>query len=142
MSALFAHQESPHHSAGASERTSGIERRRHPRIPEENGIAVRVLSEDAHDGQTGNTYLRLTHDISSGGLRFSNADMIPENTLVQIHLALDMPRKIVTHLGKVRWARQANPEEPAAIGIEFTDTTAIDQQLWNQYLDSRLALLS
>ena len=117
------------------------EKRKTPRVSEENGIAVRAVPEGTDDSSSP-TFLRLTKDISETGLRFSNADGIAEDTDIQIHLALDLPRKIVTRLGKVRWARQLAPDEPYSVGVEFTDSSPVDMGLWTHYIETRMSSAS
>jgi hypothetical protein len=112
------------------------ERRQHPRIHEEDGIAVKLMNEGDPADPSG-TFLRLTQDVSRGGLRFSNAEEIPVNSLLRIYLVLDMPRKIVTHVGRVRWNARDGSDEPYHVGVEFTQTAAPDMQVWAHYLETR-----
>jgi len=127
-------------SSYSGTRIAVTEKRKFPRIPEENGIAVKIMSdgdEAAAGGQE--TFLCLTHDISRSGLRFNNKEALDVDTGLRIHLALNVPRKIVTHVGKVRWAKQLSTDEPYSVGVEFTDSSSLNTQIWAHYLDTREA---
>ena len=114
------------------------EKRKHVRIREESGIAVKILMRNEEErSDKGGTFLRLTKDISRGGLRFSNATKLEVDTTLQIHLVLDLPRKIVTHIGTVRWTEQLEDNGAFSIGVEFTETSDLDNQIWQHYIDTK-----
>lgn len=119
--------------------TAQDERRQTPRLAEEDGIAVRICTAEA-DEQSAQmvTVLRLTQDVSERGLRFAHGDPLPAGTALKIHLALEMPRKIVTHRGEVRWSKRLGPDKPFSVGVAFKDTSRSDMQVWSNYVESRI----
>lgn len=115
------------------------EKRVCPRLATENGIAVRVITEGVESPtSTESAFLRLTNNISKSGLQFNHSTPLAENTTLCIHLALDMPRKFVTHIGEVRWNNVPDNDTPCAIGVEFTKTEFGDMEAWEEYVEARL----
>lgn len=114
------------------------ERRKHPRISKENGMAVSLITEDAMPvSRRKETTLRLSKDISHGGLRLQSNNEFPLGSRIKVHMVLDIPRKIITHVGKVRWVHYIDDQDIFDVGIEFTDTPDTDMQIWNHYIDNQ-----
>ena len=117
-----------------------LERRKHPRLHKENGIAISLVSGDQPPpSRQGETVLRMTKDVSLGGLRFQSTTPFTQDSMLKIHLVLDLPRKIITHVGKVRWVKAVGDSDTFNVGVEFTETPDADMQIWSHYLENRLA---
>jgi hypothetical protein len=114
------------------------EQRKAPRTQSHIGIqvqAVRATTDPATED--GSAALRLAGDISRNGLRFTDGEALPAGSELLIRVPLDMPRKIITHKGVVRWARKLSPDQPFSLGVEFTETDALEQETWSAFVDAQ-----
>ena len=114
------------------------EKRSNPRIEENLGIAVNVMSEQGPEPQKEATIFHITKDISRGGIQFVNEYELSPDSLLKVHIALKTPLTTITHFARVKWCRKSESEQPFAIGVQFTDTTAMDTQIWSNYVEQRL----
>jgi hypothetical protein len=115
-----------------------MDKRRHPRIADDLGISVSVVEQPDGSVQRNGKILHLTENISRGGLRFRHERDLPINSVVRIHVALKVPLKTITHLGRVRWAGTGSKSNNRSIGIEFTETPPVDMLFWSNYIDYRM----
>lgn len=114
------------------------ERRKHPRVTDDLGIAVSVVDDTTSTSQRAGRILHLTTDISRRGLQLRHDRELPLDALLRIHVALKFPLKTITHLGRVRWARPTGVSQRCSIGVEFTDTPPVDMLHWAHYIDHKL----
>jgi len=112
------------------------EKRKSPRINEQDGIAVRILSENQDEESV--TILRLTKDISRFGLRFETEHYIPVDTMLKIYVAIRNPRETVTHFAKVVWIKRLEDQKNYSVGVEMTDADEADMRTWEQYITNKL----
>jgi hypothetical protein len=115
-----------------------MDKRRHPRIKDDLGISVSVVERSDNTVHRNGKILHLTENISRGGMRFRHDRDIPLDSLVRIHVALKIPLKTITHLGRVRWVSRSDDRNGCAVGIEFTETPPVDMLFWTNYIDYRM----
>jgi hypothetical protein len=112
------------------------DKREHPRILEEHGIAVKIIVDQGAPRRQ-STIFRLTKDISHGGLCFLSTVGFDMKTPVKIHVALREPLKTVVHVGEVVWVSELQSDK-YLIGVRFTKTPEMDMKVWVNYLETQL----
>jgi uncharacterized protein (TIGR02266 family) len=101
----------------------GIEKRTHPRVP----LVAKVEAE-----AEGRTFLAVTQDISSGGMRIATANPASVGATVELTIILpDSERKIRVR-GIVR-----HHAEGSAMGIQFLDLSDADRAALRAFLASQ-----
>jgi hypothetical protein len=115
-----------------------MDKRKHPRINDDLGISVSVVERPDGPVQRNGKILHLTENISRGGLRFRHDRELPIDSVVRIHVALKVPLKTITHLGRIRWVAPGSQGNNRSIGVEFTDTPPVDMLFWSNYIDYRM----
>ena len=94
------------------------ERRRAPRIKEENEVTITVVSggknlpEEEINGS-------LTKDISVCGAKIQTNILLPVNTLLELDFTSKGVREQIKILGKVKWSKVINENESYEVGVEF-----------------------
>ena len=109
------------------------ERRRSERLAEENEIAINIVSKDKLSPDK-RIHYHISKDISSSGARIQSNVFLPVDTLIKIQLTLKQPPRMVTALGKVKWARSLYADESFEAGLEFVDTSSETIQLLADYI--------
>src|SRR5271157_4669983 len=94
------------------------ERRRAPRIKEENETTIKVVSggknlpeEEINDNQT--------KDISVCGAKIHTNILLPVNTLLELDFTSKGVHQQIKILGKVKWSKVIKENESYEIGVEF-----------------------
>jgi hypothetical protein len=96
------------------------ERRKVPRLEDENEITITVVSGE-------NTHKKMithdnTKDISVSGAGIQTHIILPVDTILTIDMTLKTVRQMVTVLGKVKWIRVIIEDESYEAGVEFFST--------------------
>jgi len=97
------------------------ERRRDPRVSEENKVVLTPLS-DGNDAPKG-TYYTLTKDISVGGMRIMTDAPLAVDTRVRVEITLAKSRIRVQALARVRWVKELFGKDVYETGLEFIEVT-------------------
>src|SRR5664280_723077 len=93
------------------------EKRRAPRIKEENEVTITVVSggknipEEINDNHT--------KDISVCGAKIQTNIPLPINTLVELDFTSKGVRQQMKILGKVKWGKVINENESYEVAVEF-----------------------
>jgi len=94
------------------------ERRRAPRIKEENEVAITVVSgginlpkEQIKDS--------CTKDISVSGAKIQTNILLPVNTLIELDFTSKGIQQQMKILGKIKWRKAINENESYEFGVEF-----------------------
>ena len=93
------------------------EKRRAPRIKEENEVTITVVSggknipEEINDNHT--------KDISVCGAKIQTNILLPVNTLVELDFTSKGVRQQMKILGKVKWGKVINENESYEVAVEF-----------------------
>ena len=102
------------------------ERRRAPRINEENEVAITVVSggknlpeEEINDN--------LTKDISVCGAKIQTNILLPVNTLLELDFTSKGVHQQIKILGKVKWGKVINENESYELGVEFYPSKEIEK---------------
>jgi hypothetical protein len=109
-----------------SKRDEGMEeRRRAPRIKEENEATIKVVSggknlpeEEINDNHT--------KDISVCGAKIQTNILLPINTLLELDFTSKGVHQQIKILGKVKWSKVINENESYEFGVEFYPSKEIE----------------
>jgi hypothetical protein len=98
------------------------EKRRQQRLEQKNEIAVSIVSS-TDPSLKGKIIYHSTQDISGSGARILTHLFLPKDTLIKMQLWLTDPPRLVSALGRVKWARSLYGDESYEVGLEFVDTS-------------------
>jgi len=99
------------------------ERRKAPRLEEENEVTITVVSGGKTPPKEKVIYNR-SKDVSVSGARIQANIFLPVDTLLMIEMTLKTVRQVVTVLGKVKWIKIVYGDESYEAGVEFVNTPA------------------
>jgi c-di-GMP-binding flagellar brake protein YcgR len=102
------------------------ERRRDPRIREENKVVLTLVSDAAAQGAK-HAYYALTKDISMGGIRIMTDAPLAVDSRVHVEITLSKSRKSIKALARVRWVKDLFGKEVYDVGLEFVEVDHDDQ---------------
>jgi hypothetical protein len=97
------------------------EKRRAPRLKEENEITIIVVSGREPLPKDRVLYNSLK-DFSVSGARINAHILLPVDTLVRIDITLKTVHQMITVMGKVKWIKIICDDESYEEGIEFVNT--------------------
>jgi hypothetical protein len=115
------------------------DRRKYPRIREEDSVVVVVLSAPAAHDIENKTFFCSTEDISFDGLRFRIHKGVPAGAILQLLVAVMDPPRAYKHVGQVVWCREVPENSHYAIGVKFTGTPVDILGAWQDMVRIRLA---
>jgi hypothetical protein len=102
------------------------ERRRAPRIKEENELSITVVSgginlpeEQIKDN--------CTKDISVSGAKIQTNILLPVNTLIELDFTSKGLQQQMKILGKIKWRKAINENESYEFGVEFYPSKEIEK---------------
>jgi len=105
------------------------ERRRTPRIKEENKVAITVISGEENLPEKKINYY-LSKDISKSGIRIQTNIFLPVNTQLKLEVTLKDSPQMITAFAKVIWIKSFSNVGFHEAGLEFFNTSnEIIQQL-------------
>lgn len=99
------------------------ERRKSPRIDEENEVTIIV---DSSEGDLAQTKIRDVYidnyikDISKDGVGIKTNICLPVDALIELEFASNGLREQMKTLGKVKWVRVIIQDEQYDVGVEFS----------------------
>ena len=96
------------------------EKRKAPRLKEENEITITVVS-GRHNLSKEVMYNR-SKDISASGARIQAHLFLPVDTLLKIDITLKNVHQMITVMGKVKWIKIIYDGESYEEGVEFVNT--------------------
>ena len=97
------------------------ERRRAPRLHEENEVTITVVSGGTHPPKEKIIY-NHSKDISVSGARIHAHICLPVDTLLMIEITLKTVRQMITVIGKIKWIKIIYEDEAYEAGVEFVNT--------------------
>ncbi|MBN1471809.1 MAG: PilZ domain-containing protein [Syntrophaceae bacterium] len=97
------------------------ERRRAPRLQEENEVTITVVS-GGQDLPEDTVIRNKSKDISACGARIQANLYIPVDTLLMLEMTLSTVRQMITVIGKVKWIKIIYEDQSYEAGVEFVNT--------------------
>jgi hypothetical protein len=97
------------------------ERRRAPRLEEENEVTITVVS-GGDDIPFETVIHNQSKDISASGARIQASLYLPVDTLLMLEMKLNTVRQMITVIGKVKWIKIIYEDEAYEAGVEFVNT--------------------
>ena len=94
------------------------ERRRQPRIEEENEVTITVVS-GGHNLSEETVINSCTKDISTSGVKIQTNILLPIDTLIELDFTSKAVRQKIQALGKVKWIKVIIEDESYEAGVEF-----------------------
>jgi hypothetical protein len=98
------------------------ERRRAPRLEDENEITITVLS-GCQNPPKEKVFYNRSKDISVSGAKIQAHLFLPVDTLLMIEMSLKTVRQMITVIGKVKWIKIIYEDESYEAGVEFVNTS-------------------
>jgi hypothetical protein len=98
-----------------------VERRKAPRLEEENEITITIVSGGNNPPKRKIIY-NHSKDISVSGARIQAHVFLPVDTLLMIEMTLKTVRQMITVLGKVKWIKIIFEDESYEAGVELVNT--------------------
>jgi uncharacterized protein (TIGR02266 family) len=96
------------------------ERRKDPRINEENKVVLNLIPNGGAQGSR-NVYYSLTRDLSIGGIRIMTDAPLAVGSRVKVEITLAKSRKRVQAVAAVRWVNELFGKEVYDMGLEFVE---------------------
>ena len=96
------------------------EKRRAPRLMEDNEVTIIVVSGGQHLPKEKVIY-DSGKDMSVSGARIHTHILLPVNTLLRIDITLKTVHQMITVMGKVKWIKIID-DESYEEGVEFVNT--------------------
>lgn len=97
------------------------DRRREPRLKEENEVTITVVSGEG-DIPSETVIQNRSKDISASGARIQANLYLPVNTLVMMEVKLSTVRQMINVLGKIKWIKIIIEDEAYEAGVEFVSS--------------------
>jgi hypothetical protein len=97
------------------------ERRRSPRLKDENEIIITVIFNRKNLSKEKISY-NYSKDISVSGAKIQTNILLPIDTLLKIDFKLKTLAQQITALGKVKWLKVIIEDKSYEAGVEFVDT--------------------
>ena len=97
------------------------EKRRAPRLQEENEVTITVVSGEGNLPEETVIHNR-SKDISVSGARIQAHLYLPVDTLLMIEMTLSTVRQMIKIIGKVKWIKIIYEDESYEAGVEFVNT--------------------
>lgn len=101
------------------------ERRKDPRMSEENRVLIELIPEDAPSIEKKVCYA-ITKDTSAGGVKVLTDILFPVDSRLKIKLSLPGSDKTFSATGKIRWGKAVEEEDKFEMGVEFLQSPPED----------------
>jgi len=102
------------------------ERRRDPRVREENKVVMTLIPGGTAQGPK-QTYYSLTKDISMGGIRIMTEAPLAVDARVRLEITLSRSRKSIQAVARVRWVKDLFGKDVYDVGLEFVEIGSADE---------------
>ena len=102
------------------------ERRRAPRIKEENDVTITVVSGGINLPEEQITD-NCTKDISVSGAKIQSNIQLPLNTLIELNFTSKGLQQQMKILGKIKWRKAINENESYEFGVEFYPSKELEK---------------
>ena len=113
------------------------EKRRAPRLKEDNEVTIIVVSGREHlPPKKINWY--LSKDISKSGIRIQTNIFLPVNTQLKIEITLKDPPQMITAFAKVIWIKRFSTNDFCEAGLKFFNTSNEMMQQLEDYISSKI----
>jgi hypothetical protein len=112
------------------------ERRRDPRLLEENEVTITIISEEKYLPKEKINF-NLSKDISKSGTRIQVNIFLPVNTYLNIKVVLKDPPQMITTFAKVKWIKRLYAIDFYEAGLEFVNTPSEMIQQLADYISSK-----
>jgi hypothetical protein len=102
-----------------SKRDEGMEeKRRAPRIKDENEVTITVVSggKNLPEEEINGNH---TKDISVCGAKIQTNILLPVNTIIELDITSKVVHQQIKILGKIKWSKVINENESYEVGVEF-----------------------
>ena len=109
------------------------ERRRMPRLEEENEITITIVSGGGNSTKEKIIY-NHSKDISVSGAGIHAHIFLPVKTLLMIEMTLKTLRQMITVIGKVKWIKVVFEDESYEAGVEFVNAPIYAIQRLEDYI--------
>lgn len=113
------------------------ERRKTPRLQEENEVTITVVSGES-DFPKEKIIDNFTKDISAGGARIRTNILMPVDTLIELEFASKGLRQQISALGKVKWVRVLIEDQSYEAGVEFSGEPGEAVRKLEEYISWKL----
>ena len=109
------------------------ERRRTPRIKEENKVTITVISAEKNLPEKKINYY-LSKDISTSGIRIQTNIFLHVNTQLKLEVTLKHSSQMITAFAKVIWVKSFSNVGFYEAGLEFFNTSSEMIQQLEDYI--------
>ena len=109
-----------------SKRDEGMEeKRRAPRIKDENEVTITVVSggKNLPEEEINGNH---TKDISVCGAKIQTNILLPVNTIIELDITSKVVHQQIKILGKIKWSKVINENESYEFGVEFYPSKEIE----------------
>lgn len=113
------------------------ERRRKPRIEEEDKVTITALSGEENIPQKKIKY-HLRKNISESGIGIYINTFLPVDTPIKIEVKLKDTPEIITAFAKVVWIKRFSTHDFCEAGLEFFNTSNEMMQQLRDYISLKL----
>jgi len=113
------------------------ERRRKPRIQEENKVTITVISGKENIPKKIFNYY-LSKNISESGIGIHANIYLPVNTQIKIEVTLKDPPQMITAFAKVIWIKRFSTNDFCEAGLKFFNTSQEMIQQLEEYISSKI----
>jgi hypothetical protein len=113
------------------------ERRKTPRINEENDVTITVVSGE-NDFPKEKIIDNFTKDISAGGTKIHTNILLPADTLIELEFTSKGLRQQINALGKVKWVKVIIEDESYEAGVEFSGNASDAIKRLEDYISWKL----
>ncbi len=120
-----------HSTAGySSARTVMDDKRKHPRIPYDTAVHVKLYQVYGQADLAGKNLFCTSSDISINGIRLTVDRELPVGTALELRVAIIDPPTAFAHLAQVRWIREV-ADKKFHVGVEFTGASQVHMSAWH-----------
>lgn len=117
------------------------ERRKSPRMKEENEVTITVVSEEK-DLPREKIIDNFTKDLSESGARIQTHILLPVDSLIELEFTSKGVREQISALGKVKWVKVIIDDESYEAGLEFCGTPGDAIKKLGEYISWKLKATS
>ena len=113
------------------------ERRRAPRMKEENEVTITVVS-GGNNLPKEKIFYNYTKDISVCGAKIQTHILLPVDTLLELDFTSKGVRHQINALGKVKWVKVIIEDESYEAGVEFFSNPSAAVKKLGDYISWKL----